>query len=144
MKSLKNVCAGFRSTVNIFVYMYGHSEYLIASHEVESQFTAWPCTSQRRWFVSIWSPLGIDAGLYFRRPYQVTCQPNLPVLEYDFRVTFITVNCISYGELYFFLERCVFFKSNIEVCLCELISNLKFLHINRYQAYFIRKVSNPN
>lgn len=74
--------------------MHGHSEYLIASHEVLSQFTVWPCSSKRRWFVCIWSPLGIDTGLYSGRPYQVTWQPNLPRLVRDLRVTFITVNCV--------------------------------------------------
>ncbi len=81
--------------------MYGHSEYLVASHEVQSQFTAWPCCSWRRRFFCIWSPLGIDAGLYWGRPYQVTWQTNVSQLVCDFRVTYISVKVFPFQWMIF-------------------------------------------
>lgn len=66
--------------------LYGHSEYLLASHEVLSQFTEWPRSSRRRWFFCIWSPLGIDGGLYFGGPYQVPWQSILLRLTCHYKV----------------------------------------------------------
>lgn len=76
----------------ICAYMYGHSEYLMASHEVQGQFTIWLHTSQSRWFICIWSPLGIEAGMFPGWPYQVTWPVDLLVLVYDsYMDSFITV-----------------------------------------------------
>lgn len=78
--------------------LYGHSEYLLASHEAQSQFTKWPRSSRRRWFFCIWSPLGIDGGLYFGGPYQVPWQSILLQLVCGYKVTHSEQYCILLGS----------------------------------------------
>lgn len=63
------------------VNIHDHSEYLITSHEVECWLTRWvgpPCPTPASHCIQLL--LRIDAGLSWRRPYQITLQTNLTPL----------------------------------------------------------------
>lgn len=112
MRSPKDVSPVIRSKDS--AYMFGHSEYLIASHEVQCRFTAWPLQWEEEvvWLYLVTSrnrcwPLlreTISSNLAAKSPGTIICH---------LRVAFVS-------EWYFLYSICIglerfIFLSHIEI-----------------------------